>query len=232
MPSDVYLINRLPTSHLDNQSPYQRLLRKSPNYNSLRIFGCLCYPWLKPYSKNKLESKSTPCVYLGFSLSHHCHQCFDPISAKVYLSRDVRFVEDVFPFKTLFSNIAIKSTHLEWATPTMPSSSDPTPKLPIVTNLPTPSEIAAHTITDFPSPSASSPAQSGDNSNSLSLSNDASVADATDSPLATPPSQGKFLSSSSSIIPASQNTSSISTAQRLALPRLPTNSQKPIPTNT
>lgn len=55
----VYLINCLPTSYLDNQSPFQRLLRKSPNYNSLRIFGCLCYPWLKPYSKNKLESKST-----------------------------------------------------------------------------------------------------------------------------------------------------------------------------
>ena len=110
----VYLINRLQTSHLDNQSPFQRLLKKSPDYNSLRIFGCLSYAWLKPYAKNKLESKSTPCVYLGFSLSHHCHQCFDPISAKVYLSRDVRFVEDVFPFKTLFSNIAIKSTHLEW----------------------------------------------------------------------------------------------------------------------
>ena len=154
----VYLINRLPTSHLDNQSPFQRLLRKSPNYNSQRIFGCLCYPWLKPYSKNKLESKSTPCVYLGFSLSHHCHQCFDPISAKIYLSRDVRFVEDVFPFKTLFFNIAIKSTHLEWATPTMPSYSDLTTKLPIVTDLPTPLEIAARTIADFPLPSASSPA--------------------------------------------------------------------------
>ena len=154
----VYLINRLPTSHLDNQCPFQRLLRKSPNYNSLRIFGCLCYPWLKTYSKNKLESKSTSFVYLGLSLSHHCHKCFDPISAKVYISQGVRFVEDVFPFKTLFSNIAIKSTHLEWATPATPSSSNPTPKLPIVTDLPTPLEIAARTIADFPLPSASSPA--------------------------------------------------------------------------
>ena len=114
----------------------------------------------------------------------------------------------------------------------MPSSSDPTSKLPIVTDLPTPLEIAAHTITDFSSPSASSPAQYGDNSNSQSLSDDASATDTTDSPLETPPSQGKFLSSSSSIISASQNTSSISIAQRLALPRHPKNSQKPIPTNT
>ena len=76
----------------------------------------------------------------------------------------------------------------------MLSSSDPTPKLPIVTDLSTPLEIAAHTIKDFPSPSASSPAQSGDNSNSQSLSDDASAVDATDSPLATPPSQGKFMS--------------------------------------
>ena len=114
----------------------------------------------------------------------------------------------------------------------MPSSLNPTPKLPIVTDMPTPLEIAAHTITDFPSPSASSPAQYGDNSNSQSLSDDASATDSTDSPVETPPSQGKFLSSSSSIISASQNTSSISIAQRLALPRLPTHSQTPIPTNT
>ena len=114
----------------------------------------------------------------------------------------------------------------------MPSSSDPTPKLPIVTDLPTPLEIAARTIADFPSAFASSPAQSRDNLNSQSLSDNASATASTDSHLATPPSQGKFLSSSSSIIPASQNTSSISTAQRLALPRHPKNSQKPIPTNT
>ena len=51
----LYLINRLLTSHLDNSSPFQRLLRKSPNYNYLWIFGCLCYSWLKHTPKIKLN---------------------------------------------------------------------------------------------------------------------------------------------------------------------------------
>lgn len=71
----VYLINRLSTSHLDNQSSFERLLRKSPDYNFLRTL--VVHAWLEPYTKNKLESKSIPCIYLGFSLFHHCHQCFE-----------------------------------------------------------------------------------------------------------------------------------------------------------
>ena len=67
----VYLINRLPTPILHNASPFQQLFGKLPNYANLKIFGCLCYPWLKPYTKNKLEPQSTPCVYLGVPPSHH-----------------------------------------------------------------------------------------------------------------------------------------------------------------
>ncbi|XP_015158661.1 uncharacterized protein [Solanum tuberosum] len=133
---------------------------------------------LQPYSGNEDSSmgdgNKIPISHTGST------KCFDPISAKVYLSRDVRFVEDVFPFKTLFSNTTIKSAHLEWAKITMPSSLNPTPKFPIVTDLPTLLEIATSIIKDFLSPSALSPAQSGDNSNSQSLSNNASAADTTD----------------------------------------------------
>lgn len=43
-----YLINRLPTHILNNKSPFQRLIHTPPNYNRLKLFGCLCYPWLKP----------------------------------------------------------------------------------------------------------------------------------------------------------------------------------------
>lgn len=113
----VYLINRLPTSILNHSSPYQKLFNKEPDYKSLKTFGCLCYPWLKPYSKNKLEPRSAPCVYLGFSTTHHCHQCFDPLHSRVYMSRDVQFYENNFPFKTLFSNLPTTFQTLQWDTP-------------------------------------------------------------------------------------------------------------------
>lgn len=46
----VYLINRQPTPVLSLQSLYQKLFSKPPNYDKLRIFGCSCYPWLRPYT--------------------------------------------------------------------------------------------------------------------------------------------------------------------------------------
>ena len=51
----VYLINRLPTLILDNKSPFECLFQKVPNYWKLKVFGCLLYPWLRPYAKHKLE---------------------------------------------------------------------------------------------------------------------------------------------------------------------------------
>ncbi|KAL8139110.1 hypothetical protein V2J09_005111, partial [Rumex salicifolius] len=43
---------------------------KSPDYGFLKSFGCLCYPFLRPYNNNKLEYRSLPCVFLGYSSKH------------------------------------------------------------------------------------------------------------------------------------------------------------------
>lgn len=101
----TYLINRLPTPNLKNKSPYQILFGETLNYNSIRTFGCICYPWLKPYTTNKLEPRSQPCVYIGFSQTPHNHQCFDLFSSKIFLSRDVLFFENKFPFENIFSHL-------------------------------------------------------------------------------------------------------------------------------
>lgn len=65
----VYLINRLPTPVLNLSSPYASLFGTAPNYTKLKIFGCLCFPWLCPYRSNKLETRSSPCIFLGYSLT-------------------------------------------------------------------------------------------------------------------------------------------------------------------
>lgn len=101
----TYLINRLPYPNTQNKSPYQLLFGDDPNYNSIRTFGCLCYPWLKTYTSNELESQSRPCVYIGFNSTYHCHQCLDPLSSKIFLSRDVQFFENKFPFEDIFSKL-------------------------------------------------------------------------------------------------------------------------------
>ena len=56
----VYLINRLPTNILQLKSPYETLFGDEHNYNKLKIFGCQCFPWLRPYSTHKLAPRSKP----------------------------------------------------------------------------------------------------------------------------------------------------------------------------
>ena len=48
-------------------SAHHILFKTPPNYNKLKIFGFLCFPWLKPYTNNKLEPRSEPCIFLGYS---------------------------------------------------------------------------------------------------------------------------------------------------------------------
>lgn len=50
----VYLINRLLTPKLSMSSPYHILFGQPPNYEKLRVFGCLCFPWLRQYNNHKL----------------------------------------------------------------------------------------------------------------------------------------------------------------------------------
>ncbi|KAM1445841.1 hypothetical protein ACFX2I_041816 [Malus domestica] len=98
----IYLINRLPLGGL-LQSPWELLFFTSPDYSRLRVFGCGCYTWLKPYTTSKLDSKSKSCVFLGYSLQHKGYRCLDPLTQRVYISRHVLFDETTFPFHTLSS---------------------------------------------------------------------------------------------------------------------------------
>jgi len=59
------------------------------------VFGCLCYPLLRPYGHHKLEYRSKPWIFLGYQ--YVGYKCLDPVTNKAYLSRHVIFYEDNFP---------------------------------------------------------------------------------------------------------------------------------------
>ncbi|KAG7572644.1 Reverse transcriptase RNA-dependent DNA polymerase [Arabidopsis suecica] len=97
----VYLINRLPTAVLANQSPFSKLFGSSPNYSKLRVYGCLCFPWLRPYTAHKLDDRSKACVFVGYSLTQSAYLCLEVDTGRVYVSRHVQFDEKQFPFHRL-----------------------------------------------------------------------------------------------------------------------------------
>lgn len=128
----VYIINRLPTPILQSKSPFEILFHKSPDYQSLKVFGCSCFPNLRPYNTNKMQFRSVKCTFLGYSPKHKGFKCLGPQN-RVFISRDVLFDESSFPFS---SSPSVSSF------PSLPSSSSSStgflsslPSIPLVPSI-------------------------------------------------------------------------------------------------
>ena len=92
--SACYLINRIPTKILEDQSPYEVLNRSKPVLDHLRVFGCVCFVLVPGELRNKLEAKSTRAMFIGYSTSQKGYKCYDSEARRVLVSRDVKFLED------------------------------------------------------------------------------------------------------------------------------------------
>jgi histone deacetylase 1/2 len=100
----TFLINLLPNKVINSDTPVERLLHVTPNYDALRTFGCACWPNLRPYNTHKLDFRSKRCFFIGYSPLHKGVKCLDISTGQVYISRDVVFDENVFPFAALRPN--------------------------------------------------------------------------------------------------------------------------------
>lgn len=108
---------------------------KSPNYSFLKNFCCQCWPNLRPYNRHKLNFRSTPCLFPGYSPSHKGYKCLDLNTNRLYISRDVTFNEHFFPYKKVTTPISPSNTSivpLPFLTPSIlgpPPTSNPTSNL-------------------------------------------------------------------------------------------------------
>ena len=69
------------------------LFGSSPSYDLLRVFGCVCFGFLQDHERNKLQSRSRLCCFLGYGIGQKGYRCYDPISKGLRLSRHVVFWE-------------------------------------------------------------------------------------------------------------------------------------------
>lgn len=106
----AYLINRTPPSNSHSVSPFEILFQKPLNYLKLRTFGCICFPWLRPYNLGKLDFPSKPCIFIGYSTHQSAYKCYDPESGRIYVSRNVKFLEFTF---WKFSDSPVDNTQVD-----------------------------------------------------------------------------------------------------------------------
>ena len=93
----VFLHNRLPSPVSQGKYLLQLLFNHVLDYKALRIFGCARYPNTRPYNSHKLVVRSIQCTFLGYSLTHKSYKCLDSFD-RIFISKDVIFYEDLFPF--------------------------------------------------------------------------------------------------------------------------------------
>jgi hypothetical protein len=97
----THLINWTPSKRIAYDTPLHRLVGVTPDYSNLWVFGCACWPNLRPYNSHKLQFRSTRCALLGYSNLHKGYKCLDISTGRIYISRDVVFDENIFPFAAL-----------------------------------------------------------------------------------------------------------------------------------
>ncbi|CAL2271615.1 unnamed protein product [Prunus armeniaca] len=102
--SAAYLINRIPFSILNFQTPLQTLHHHiqtlpTPNLEPW-IFGCVVFVHLHDHQLSKLDPRAKKCVFIGYEPYQKRYRCYHPPSQKVFTSIDVVFREHDLYFST------------------------------------------------------------------------------------------------------------------------------------
>jgi hypothetical protein len=89
----MYLQNRSPTKFLEHKTPYEAFNGYKPIVNHLRVFGSKAFSHIPKENRRKLDAKSVKCIFIGYCVDHKAYKMYDPITHKVFASRDVIFHE-------------------------------------------------------------------------------------------------------------------------------------------
>ncbi|KAL4320330.1 hypothetical protein GQ457_18G016730 [Hibiscus cannabinus] len=95
----AYLINVTPTPVLSNKTPFEVLFHKQPKLDHLRNFGCLAFASILPKPKTKMHPRATKTVFIGYPKNIKGYRLYDLETKNIFVSRDVVFSEDKFPFQ-------------------------------------------------------------------------------------------------------------------------------------
>ena len=89
-----YLINRSPSFPLNFDIPKRVWTEKDVFYSHLKVFGCKALVHVPKEQRLKLDSKSTPCIFVGYGDAKFGYKLWDSKEKKMIRSRDVVFHEN------------------------------------------------------------------------------------------------------------------------------------------
>ena len=97
----AFLVNKVPSPILQQQSPYQVLFGSKLDYHSLKAFGYLAYATTLPSTRNKFTPWVIPLVFVGYPRGYQRYKLYNLETKQCLVSRDVVFHETNFPFQAV-----------------------------------------------------------------------------------------------------------------------------------
>lgn len=95
----THVINLLPSVVIGWKTPFERLMKRRPDYSHLRVIGCLCYATNSHTKGDKFAPKARTCMLIGYPTGQKAYRVYDLESHRVFVCRDVVFKEGIFPIK-------------------------------------------------------------------------------------------------------------------------------------
>eukprot|EP00253_Pinus_taeda_P012039 PITA_12039 len=84
-----YLVNRAPSSALEDKTPQEVCTGKKPSLSHLRVFGGDAYVHVLKEKRTKLDSKSEKCIFIGYKDFLKGYKLWNSVTRKVVYNRDV-----------------------------------------------------------------------------------------------------------------------------------------------
>jgi hypothetical protein len=88
-----YLVNKSPSSALDDKNPQEVWTGKKPSLTYLKVFGSEAYVHVPKENMSKLDKKVEKCIFIGYKDGLKGYKIWKPDTKKVVYSRDVVFRE-------------------------------------------------------------------------------------------------------------------------------------------
>ena len=86
METACYLVNKSPSSTLEDKTPQEVWIGKKPSPSHLRIFGCDAYIHAPKEKRSKLDSKFDKCIFIRYKDGLKGYNLWNPVTRKVMYS--------------------------------------------------------------------------------------------------------------------------------------------------
>ncbi|GAA0152680.1 hypothetical protein LIER_11098 [Lithospermum erythrorhizon] len=86
-----YILKKCPTFAVKDITPQETWSGVKPSVDHLRIWVYLAHTHVPKININKLDNRSTICMFLGISEGTKCHRLFNTEIKRIIVSKDVVF---------------------------------------------------------------------------------------------------------------------------------------------